>query len=223
MTPEAKEILLLIEKELIQNEGARFTQVLYNLCINQPEKIFYFRDNYNDSDFEVLLKIKGRKRIESEKLEESKFDYKSQIILNRIQTPDGTILTSWFDHDYVCHKDKNGKTYCIDGGLSHLSRWGDIEDYKELSVSEKHPFKIIRQALHRGSKGKDNKGDFTWTPLCEMDDEWIKNSITYNKEKGLDKGYANKFYKKELVYRKRNNITIKSNDSKKKANTTNSK
>ena len=164
------------------------------LGINQFEdkedaykKDYLFRDNYTDTDFEVLLRIKNRKKIEPEKTSESDFDYNSQIILNRIQTPDGTILTSWFDHDYVCHKDKNGKTYCIDGGLSHLSRWGEIVDYKELSINEKHPFKIIRQSLHRGSRGKYGKGKFTWTPLCEMDDEWIKNSITYNKEKGLDK------------------------------------
>ena len=45
-----------------------------------------------------------------------------------------------------------------------------------------------------------------------MDDDWIINLIEYNKEKKLDKGYTQKYYKKELAYRKRNHITIKNND-----------
>ena len=40
----------------------------------------------------------------------------SEIILNRIQTPDGTVLTSYYRHDYKSYQDKNGETYIVDGG-----------------------------------------------------------------------------------------------------------
>ena len=57
-----------------------------------------------------------------------------QIIYNAIKTPDGTIISSHHRHDFVTHKDKNGKTYGVDGGQSYLRRIGDISDCKELSM-----------------------------------------------------------------------------------------
>ena len=39
-----------------------------------------------------------------------------ELVYNAIQTPDGTILRSRHRHDYVTHKDANGKTYMLDGG-----------------------------------------------------------------------------------------------------------
>ena len=56
-----------------------------------------------------------------------------KIILNAIQTPDGTVLISRNSHDYVCHKDANGSFYSVDGGNDYLKRSGKT-DYKELSV-----------------------------------------------------------------------------------------
>ncbi len=55
-----------------------------------------------------------------------------KLIRNAIQTPDGTILESRHIHDYVCHTDKNGHYYAVDGGLSYLKRIG-LADYIELS------------------------------------------------------------------------------------------
>ena len=42
-----------------------------------------------------------------------------KLILSRIRTPDGTILTSYHQHDYVTHTDKNGETYMLDGGSEY--------------------------------------------------------------------------------------------------------
>lgn len=60
-----KEIIKLISDYLEEYPEIRFTQALYNLRINgfysvdDPEKYnFLFRDNYNDSDEDVLNKIK---------------------------------------------------------------------------------------------------------------------------------------------------------------------
>jgi len=59
-------------------------------------------------------------------------DPKGWIVLNAIQTPDGTILRSKNVHDYKTYKDKNGKEYMVDGGMSYLRR-NAHKDYKELS------------------------------------------------------------------------------------------
>lgn len=57
------------------------------------------------------------------------------ITRNAIQTPDGTIIESFFRHDYVSHLDKNGNTYMVDGGLDYLKRGGP-NDYVELAEVE---------------------------------------------------------------------------------------
>jgi len=44
-----------------------------------------------------------------------------KIVLNRIKTPDGTILTSYHRHNYVSHID-NGELYAVDGGNDYLRR-----------------------------------------------------------------------------------------------------
>jgi hypothetical protein len=54
------------------------------------------------------------------------------IILNRIRTPDGTILTSRFRNDYVSYTDENGIKYSIDGGLDYLKRQ-TLGEYEDLS------------------------------------------------------------------------------------------
>ena len=99
MNKEAKEILLLIEKELIENEGARFTQVLFNLGINKfaneeypSVKDYLLRDNYNDTDLSVLERIKSRKNPDEKILKKSQepeikvgFDFNRQIVRNMAQ------------------------------------------------------------------------------------------------------------------------------------------
>jgi hypothetical protein len=57
-----------------------------------------------------------------------------EIILNAIQTPDGTVLISKNRYDYVCHKDDNGSFYSVDGGNFYVKRSCEKNDYKELSV-----------------------------------------------------------------------------------------
>jgi hypothetical protein len=59
---------------------------------------------------------------------------RKEIILNAIQTPDGTVLVSRNRHDYFCHKDANGSFYCVDGGNFSVKRSCEKNDYKELSV-----------------------------------------------------------------------------------------
>jgi hypothetical protein len=215
ITKEQKEILLLIEKELIENDGLRFNQVLHNLCINEfankkdPfEKDYLLRDGYNDLDTVVLDRIKNRNTVEPKKEIEKEIISDRKIILNRIKTPDGTILTSRHVHDFVCHVDTNGKRYCVDGGRDYLKRSFETDDYEDLSIYSDAPFEVIRENFYRGGHGKGGNEPLKWTPMNKMSDEWLANCIIYNEKGGQGESLANKLYKQELEYRKNNNIKI---------------
>lgn len=69
-----------------------------------------------------------------------------QLLRNRLQSPDGTILESKHRHDYVCHLDKNGKMYFLDGGLDYArcSAHGD-ENYMQEWSDDPHPEKTETQ------------------------------------------------------------------------------
>jgi len=130
-----------------------------------------------------------------------------KIILNRIKTPDGTILISHHRHDYVTYIDKNGLEYMVDGGTEYLRRnTHEGVDYEELSVYDDEPFEIIRKYFERGGRGIDGKQPLTWVPLSEMNTEWVEACIKYNEERGMENSFANEMYKKELEYRKINNL-----------------
>ena len=132
-----------------------------------------------------------------------------QLVLNRIQTPDGTILTSYYRHDYVSYVDKNGLEYMVDGGLDYLRRnVHENAPYKELSVYDDNPWEIVRQSFHRGGRGKNGDQPLKWVPMSEMSNGWLENSIQYNLERGIDDSFASSLYRKELEYRKNHNIYI---------------
>lgn len=133
-----------------------------------------------------------------------------QIILNRIRTPDGTILTSYYRHDYVTHIDsKNGLEYMCDGGLDYLRRNNHKEaPYEELSVYSDEPFEIIRESFHRGGRGINGDQPLTWVAISKMNDNWLQATIEYNTKKGMEDTFATKMYIEEQEYRKLNNIKI---------------
>lgn len=132
-----------------------------------------------------------------------------RLVLSRIRTPDGTILTSYHRHDYVTHTDKNGEMYMLDGGNDYQRFTITKEPYEDLSVYSDAPFEEIRKSYHRGGRGKDRRSPLKWVPICEMSDEWLQATIVYNEERNMGESFTNEMYKKEQDYRKVNNITIK--------------
>ena len=135
-----------------------------------------------------------------------------RLILSRIQTPDGTILTSYYRHDYVTHLDANGETYMLDGGNDYQRTSVNKEPFKDLSVWSDAPYEIIRENFHRGGRGKNGDEPLKWVPLSEMSDEWVKNCIEYNDNLGMGKSYANYLYCKEIRYRQRMGIKIEDSE-----------
>ena len=135
-----------------------------------------------------------------------------RLILSKIQTPDGTILTSHHRHDYVTHTDINGETYMLDGGNDYQRTSVNKESFKDLSIWSDAPYEIIRENFHRGGRGKNGDEPLEWVPLSEMSDEWVKNCIEYNDNLGMGKSYANYLYCKELRYRQRMGIKIEDSE-----------
>lgn len=121
-----------------------------------------------------------------------------QIVLNRIKTPDGTILTSRYVHDYQDHKDANGHIYTVDGGWDYLKRSGP-DDYEELSVYADDPFELIRVSMYRGNRGINGDQPLKWVRLCDMSNEWLEAIIIRSYVISL---FPYNLYIKELDYRK---------------------
>lgn len=141
---------------------------------------------------------------------EKKQELKStpKLILNRIRTPDGTILTSYNVHDYVTHTDLNGYEYMVDGGLDYLRRNVNDIAYEELSVTDDAPFKQIRESLHWGTYGKKADQPLKYVPICNMTKDHLQAIIRQKMLKSTKKDWVLAYLQKELAYRKENNIIM---------------
>lgn len=132
-----------------------------------------------------------------------------ELVLNRIRTPDGTILISRHRHDYVTYTDDNGLEYMVDGGTDYLRRTIQYEaPYKELSLYTDDPFEEIRKHYCRGGRGKDGKQPLKWIPIAEMSDEHLEATIQYNLERNMESSTSTMLYVKEQDYRKEHSISI---------------
>jgi hypothetical protein len=130
---------------------------------------------------------------------------KRKIILNRIKTPDGTILTSRNVHDYVDHVDKiTNEKYIVDGGLEYLRRSVNKVEAEDMSLYDDSPFEIIRENFDWGTYGKDGKQALKFVNISEMSDSHI-NALLGEK---YVKGFVRELIEKESIYRIENNITI---------------
>lgn len=138
-----------------------------------------------------------------------------KILYNAIRTPDGTVIESRYRHDFVMHVDDNGKSYGVDGGNDYLRRIGDTSDCEELSINfESWTFEFhekVRLVLKRGGRGKSGLEPIKWVPFSEMSDEWVSNTIKYNKDLGfeVDNNYFTFLLDKEMYYRQMKGITVK--------------
>ena len=104
------------------------------------------------------------------------------IILNRIRTPDGTILTSEHRHDYKTYTDANGEKYMVDGGNDYLRRNRTNVPYEELSLYDDEPFEVIRQHIKWGTYGKNGDQPLQFKPLKNLDDDHIQAILDTQKQ-----------------------------------------
>jgi hypothetical protein len=132
-----------------------------------------------------------------------------QLVYSAIQTPDGTILESRHRHDYVTHTDANGLEYMLDGGLDYQRYIPQpTAPFTNISLYSDDDFELIRLKVKRGGRGKDGKQPLTYVAMCEMSNLWVNATIEYLENHGLGDSIYSDLYKRELEFRRENNILI---------------
>ena len=120
-----------------------------------------------------------------------------RILLNRIKTPDGTILTSYNRHNYVEYKDTLTKeVLMVDGGTDYLRR--NIGTYEELSVYDDGSHITRRSAVHWGTRGKDGKQPLVYKLLKDLDSDHIEAIL---KTQHQISDFYKEVFMEELKYR----------------------
>lgn len=129
------------------------------------------------------------------------------VVLSRIKTPDGTILTSEYRHDYKEYIDKNGELYMIDGGCDYCRKSDNKEPATYMPIYADDDFAVVRTVVKRGTFDKD--GCRIWKPICELTDEHLHNILKYNLVHGwgLDNTHS-KVVCKEILYRREHGISL---------------
>jgi hypothetical protein len=121
----------------------------------------------------------------------------SRILLNRIKTPDGTILTSYNRHNYVEYKDTLTKeVLMVDGGTDYLRR--NVGTYEELSVYDDGSHITRRSAVHWGTRGKDGRQPLVYKPLKDLDSDHIEAIL---KTQHQISDFYREVFMEELKYR----------------------
>lgn len=124
------------------------------------------------------------------------------VLLNKLITPDGTILISRHRHDYVTYKDKNGKTYFIDGG-SDYCRSSNNGDETWIQITTASPWETLRAEY-----GRWNIYRKEYTKLKDIPDSWLQNILDYYKEYYVLRE-AFFLYLQEKLYRAEKEIFVK--------------
>jgi hypothetical protein len=120
-----------------------------------------------------------------------------RILLNRIKTPDGTILTSYNRHNYVEYKDTLTKeVLMVDGGTDYLRR--NVGTYEELSVYDDGSHITRRSAVHWGTRGKDGKQPLVYKLLKDLDSDHIEAIL---KTQHQISDFYREVFMEELKYR----------------------
>ena len=121
----------------------------------------------------------------------------NRLLLNRIKTPDGTILTSYNRHDYNTYKDTITKeVLMVDGGTDYLRR--HVGTYEELSVYDDGSHLTRRSAVHWGTRGIDGKQPLVYKPIKDLDFDHIE-AILKTQYQLTD--FYKEIFKEELKYR----------------------
>lgn len=135
-----------------------------------------------------------------------------QVLVSRIQTPDGTILESRNRHDYNCHIDKNGEYYMIDGGSDYLRTSVNKEPAVNISVYIDSPHEEIREVFTWGTRGVNGDQPLQYKLLKDLTTDHVKNIIShiedntfYSESKGKTISvyplYLKNIFENELLWR----------------------
>ncbi len=97
------------------------------------------------------------------------------IILNKMITPDGTVLISRHVHDMVSHTDSiTGEEYITDGGTEYLRRSTNEIPAIDATVYDDDPFEIIREHFQWGTRGPIGNLPLKYVTLKDMTADHIR-------------------------------------------------
>ena len=100
-----------------------------------------------------------------------------ELLLSRIQTPDGTFLCSRSLHDLEEHTDKNGHYYGIEGGLAYQKVLYDKKDYRDASIYTTDDFSIIRENILWDTYGVDGDEELKYVKIKDLELDHIENIL----------------------------------------------
>ena len=121
-----------------------------------------------------------------------------KLLLNRIRTPDQTVLTSKHQHDFRSHRDTiTGELYFTDGGLSYLKRGVNKEPYEDLSLYSTDSFEKLREGIEWGNYGKNGDEPLQYKSISNMSTNHIKSILSQIKLAE----YMEELFEKEISFR----------------------
>jgi len=100
-----------------------------------------------------------------------------ELLLSRIQTPDGTFICSRSMHDLAEYTDANGQHYGIEGGLAYQKVLYDKNDYIDASIYTTDDFTIIRENILWDSYGVDGDEELKQIKIKDLELDHIENIL----------------------------------------------
>jgi len=98
----------------------------------------------------------------------------SNLLVNSIQCPDGTIIESRHWHDFVQHIQEDGRSYAVDGGNVYQRIMFSDKEFKDLSVYSDDPHELIRERFTWGTYGPDRDQPLSFILLKDMTEDHIQ-------------------------------------------------
>ncbi|MGR5347268.1 hypothetical protein [Vibrio mediterranei] len=124
------------------------------------------------------------------------------IIRNAIRTPDGTVLVSKHQHDFVTYTDSvSNEEYLVDGGTVYLRRSKNEVPFEDLTIYSDAEHVVIREYLEWGTYGKNGDQPLRFKALKDLDTEHIEAIIETQKRLP---SWKVDIFREELVYRGEN-------------------
>ena len=128
----------------------------------------------------------------------------TQIVHNSVTCLEcNKTIVSHYRHDYKTCGCPNHAS--VDGGLDYI-RIGaaNMNKISSLVITTDDPFVVVRQYADRGTYGKNGDQPLHYVKICNISDDWLEAIIKYG-----GAGWHIDLIKKEIQYRKDNNISIK--------------
>lgn len=100
-----------------------------------------------------------------------------ELLLSRIQTPDGTFICSRSVNDLAEYTDKNGQHYGLEGGLAYQNVQYDKNDYRDASIYTTDDFSLIRENIVWDSYGIDGDEEMQQIKIKDLELDHIENIL----------------------------------------------